>query len=737
MALSGTINGSTNNQYIQARIRWSATQDQLTNTSSVTAIFEVRKLSSSSSATTGEGNWTLSINGTNKSIHKTSMNVPNNNVWQELGRNTVSVPHNADGTKTISITGSGGTLRTTWTTTTVSGSVTLDAIPRQTIPTFNADPHYFGDDLEITITPALNTFTHDILYSWNGGNAVTIVSGFSSGQYDWTIPASLMNDIPNATASSALVITVKTYSGGSLLGTTNTAITCEVPASVVPTISAITCTDTGNIQLIDSTKTTNGWINNTGSVTASSSYRCSDYIPVVPGETINFEMLNPDGDQVWFDDTYFDSDKDYIGGYEDHYSTDTRIVESFTVPANAAYVRISYSSGYSARLWWDLFIKTLSTLHVKATAAGAYGSTITSYLIETMDQVRTQNDIDVGAITSSGTVSVKVTVTDSRGRSAESTTSITVIDYELPVIESALVERTNDRGIPVENGTYLRVTLGCSVSSVDHHNAMTVKIYYKDASDPNVQPTLARTISEPGVIALQGRVEMISGMDVAKTYTITVEVYDILAAASTPTTISGVIQSEGAIISWRYGGTGVAFGRTSETPYQADFEWEIRGRNGAILDVPLPITSGGTGANSLQGLIAVLLDAIYPVGCLYWSSDSTNPGTLFGGTWTAITDKFVLAAGSTFGVNDTGGETEHTLTVAELPTHNHNLIHNADSGGAVSGSDPTGRGPFVRELPASGTSTNYADFYTSDVGDGDAHNNMPPYVVKYCWERTA
>ena len=637
MASSGTINGSTNNQYIQARIRWSATQDQLANTSSVTAIFEVRKLSTSSAATTGEGNWTLTINGTSKSIHKTSMNVPNNDVWQELGRNTVSVPHNADGTKTISITGSGGTLRTTWTTTTVSGSVTLDAIPRQTIPTFNADPHYFGDDLEITITPALNTFTHDILYSWNGGNAVTIVSGFSSGQYDWTIPASLMNDIPNATASSALVITVKTYSGGSLLGTTNTAITCEVPASVVPTISAITCTDTGN-----------------------------------------------------------------------------------QVPSS-----------------WGVFVKTLSTLHVKTTAAGAHGSTITSYLIETMDQVRTQNDIDVGAVTSSGTVSVKVTVTDSRGRTAESTTSITVIDYELPVIESALVERTNDRGIPVENGTYLRVTLGCSVSSVDHHNTMTVKIYYKDASDPNVDPTLARTISEPGVIALQGRVEMISGMDVAKTYTITVEVYDILAAASTPTTISGVIQSEGAIISWRYGGTGVAFGRTSETPYQADFEWQIRGRNGAIFDVPLPITSGGTGANSLQGLIAVLLDAIYPVGCLYWSSDSTNPGTLFGGTWTAITDKFVLAAGSTFGVNDTGGETEHVLTVAELPTHNHNLIHNADSGGAISGSDPTGRGPFVRKLPTSGTSTNYSNFYTSDVGGGDAHNNMPPYVVKYCWERTA
>lgn len=648
MALSGTISGSTNNQYIQARIRWSATQNQLANTSSVTAIFEVRKLSTSSAATTGEGNWTLTINGTSKSIHKTSMNVPNNDVWQELGRNTVSVPHNADGTKTISITGSGGTLRTTWTTTTVSGSVTLDAIPRQTIPTFNADPHYFGDDLEITITPALSTFTHDILYTWGNGEAVTIVSGFTSGQYDWTIPASFMNDIPNAAASSALVITVKTYSGGSLLGTTNTAITCEVPASVVPTISAITCTDTGN-----------------------------------------------------------------------------------QVPSS-----------------WGVFVKTLSTLHVNATAAGAYGSTVTSYLIEAMDQARTQNDVDIGAITASGSVSVKVTVTDSRGRTAENTTSITVVDYDLPVIESCIVERTNNRGIPVENGTYLRVTLGCSVSSVDHHNAMTVKIYYKDASDPNVDPTLARTISEPGVIALQGRVEMISGMDVAKTYTITVEVYDSLAAASAPTVISGVIQSEGAIISWRYGGTGVAFGRTSETPYQADFEWEIRGRHGAILDVPLPVTSGGTGATSLDALIAQIVDRVYPIGCLYWSNDSTDPGDLFGGTWTPITDKFILAAGSNHTVStsiqnpdalDGGAESDSFNT-----THKHQAPigsnGSAVGGVAINGTFNGGNGCAYRTANQSYSGTlsgNVHMWYTGDATVSATIDTMPPYVVKYCWERVA
>ena len=67
-----------------------------------------------------------------------------------------------------------------------------------------------------------------------------------------------------------------------------------------------------------------------------------------------------------------------------------------------------------------------------------------------------------------------------------------------------------------------------------------------------------------------------------------------------------------------------------------------------------------------------LLDLIYPVGSYYWSSNSTNPGTIFGGTWEQIKDKFVLAVGDTYTTVDvTGGEATHTLTVNEIPNHNH------------------------------------------------------------------
>lgn len=742
MALSGTISGSTNNQYISARITWSATQNQNANTSTVTAIFEARKSSSSSAATTGNGTWYLTINGTKKTISK-SMNLPNNNTWHEIGRNTVTVNHNDDGTKSISIVGSGGTSLTSWTSTSCSGTVTLDKIPRQTTPTIGSGTHYFGQDLSIGISPAKNTFTHTVLYTWNGTTTGTITSNYSSGTITWTVPANFMNDIPNTTFSSALVITVKTYDSGSLLGTTNVAVRMDVPASVIPTVTGITCTDTGNLQLIDLTKTSAGRINSSGDFESSASYTCSDFIPVVAGETINFKLLNPNGDEVWYDPTWFDEDKEYISGYADHTSTDTEISEAFTVPNGAKFVRISYSEGYSARLWWNMFIKSLSVLHVKATASGSYSSTIVSYLVEALDQSIGQNDTDVTMIDESGSVTVQVTVTDSRGRTGTATTTITVEDYEIPVVSSCTFERTNSQGVPVENGTYLRVILGCSVSSIDSHNAMTVRVYYKASSDQS--RTLARTISD-GSISLQGEIIMISGMDVAKTYAIEVEVQDLITP--TPTKANGVLSSEGAIFSCRHGGTGVAFGRTAETAYQADFEWEIRGRNGAILDTPLLPASGGTGVTSLAALAAALLDYFHPVGSLYWSSDSTDPGTLFGGTWTAITDKFVLAAGTNHTVTATsqnpnvknGGAETDSISVPHDHTSPNGYSSTAQGGVAINGTVSGGNGKSFRTSATdhSGTlSSNVTLYKTGSTTISATVDTMPPYTVRYCWERVA
>ena len=54
-----------------------------------------------------------------------------------------------------------------------------------------------------------------------------------------------------------------------------------------------------------------------------------------------------------------------------------------------------------------------------------------------------------------------------------------------------------------------------------------------------------------------------------------------------------------------------------------------------------------------------ILDAIYPIGAVYISINSTNPGTLFGGTWEQIKDKFLLSCGDEFVNGTTGGSMVH------------------------------------------------------------------------------
>ena len=75
-----------------------------------------------------------------------------------------------------------------------------------------------------------------------------------------------------------------------------------------------------------------------------------------------------------------------------------------------------------------------------------------------------------------------------------------------------------------------------------------------------------------------------------------------------------------------------------------------------------------------------ITSAVYPVGSIYLSINSTNPSTLFGGTWEQIKDKFLLACGDTYTNGSTGGEATHTLTTNEIPSHSHTASTNSTGG---------------------------------------------------------
>ena len=150
-------------------------------------------------------------------------------------------------------------------------------------------------------------------------------------------------------------------------------------------------------------------------------------------------------------------------------------------------------------------------------------------------------------------------------------------------------------------------------------------------------------------------------------------------------------------------------------------------------------SSGGSSGESGGGGVDML--SVYPVGAIYMSVVKTSPADLFGGTWERIKDAFLLSAGDTYSAGATGGEATHTLTVDEMPSHNHNKTNGTTLN--LNGINGVAR----RQQVANGTDK-YA--FTSPTTDGlsyggstaskggsQPHNNMPPYLTVYMWKRTA
>lgn len=147
----------------------------------------------------------------------------------------------------------------------------------------------------------------------------------------------------------------------------------------------------------------------------------------------------------------------------------------------------------------------------------------------------------------------------------------------------------------------------------------------------------------------------------------------------------------------------------------------------------IEIESDGANWQVLSHSLSDTMSRVYPVGSIYTSVNPTNPATVFGfGTWESFGAGRVLvgldATQTEFDtVEETGGEKTHTLTVAEMPSHNHSFSSDYPTSGQ-SGYPLGANGAFLYGVTTC---------YTSSAGSGAAHNNLQPYIVVYFWKRTA
>lgn len=162
------------------------------------------------------------------------------------------------------------------------------------------------------------------------------------------------------------------------------------------------------------------------------------------------------------------------------------------------------------------------------------------------------------------------------------------------------------------------------------------------------------------------------------------------------------------------------------------------------------------------GSIENLLDRTYPVGSIYMSVNSTEPSTLFGGTWERLKGRFLIGAGTnteintneeygnlghgdpTFAGGETGGEYWHQLTTSEMPEHHHDtndyavvVNKNAVRISTNMGAQCLNGESYTNIVPNIKATKNEDGNATGDTGGGNKHSNMPPYLAVYMWKRTA
>lgn len=141
----------------------------------------------------------------------------------------------------------------------------------------------------------------------------------------------------------------------------------------------------------------------------------------------------------------------------------------------------------------------------------------------------------------------------------------------------------------------------------------------------------------------------------------------------------------------------------------------------------------------IESIVQQLPEAcnLHPVGSVYISADATSPAQLFGGDWMQIKDTFILAAGDKYHAGTTGGEAEHTLSIAEIPSHDHSN-DGSNKSGTFGLADKNGQAGDGWGLQWSHLSTRTdLDIKLAQNGGNWPHNNMPPFLAVYVWQRIA
>lgn len=223
-------------------------RDASTNQSNVTVKMYAQSDSSSYGAYNldASGNTVkMTVNG-KQVVNKAMAMDFRNKATVQLASWTGAISHGSDGSKKLDCSGSFSISGSSYLSGgSISCSIQLESIPRATKPTLSDSTVALGSAVTINISPAVSSWTHNIYYRIGTGDWVRFATDVKSN-YSWTVPLGIASSYPTATKGT-ITIGLNTYNGSAQIGGTQTVnLDITIPASVAPSVSAITVSETAS-----------------------------------------------------------------------------------------------------------------------------------------------------------------------------------------------------------------------------------------------------------------------------------------------------------------------------------------------------------------------------------------------------------------------------------------------------------------------------------------------------------
>lgn len=578
--------------------------------------------------------YVVNINGTvvHNAVHTPTVN-SGATVWVASGTTTVS--HNADGSKSISVSASFNNAdRGTYlpTTGSCSGSLKLTTIPRVTTPSIDKPSLDCGSAIKISGTSASSNFSHKVYVTWNGTKTQigTIASGTTTPSFSYTIPTDWEKNIPDSTSGIA-TFTLETISGSTSVGSKSVNATIKVRSGVVPSIGTVSISDTNSI--------------------------CTG-----------------------------------IGQY----------------------------------------VQSQSKLKFSIATSGNQGSTITSVSTKFNGQTYSGSTFTTQAIQNSGTLSYTITVTDSRGRTATKSGSVSVTAYNPPSLTNVSAKRANSGyAVDESSGTYALLHFKVGFTSLSNKNVTSFYIQYRASG----------ASSWTKINSWANNYTLEQDYKAGNLFTSTTSTYEIAFGVKdkfmsdyswqivtvTPTYTLINFGKDGKSLTF-FGQDGNNANRLTVNGDLVSNKYKFSSVIKNTSSTHVLVENG----NEIQyrdwnELVNSIKSAMYPVGSVYITYNNVNPGTFLGGTWERFGQGRTLVGegtgndGSTsmsFATNNTGGK------------YYSDVLNSSDKQYGLRKND----GP-----------TYYAErtiVRSSDVGNGSGERSakvslVQPYITVHFWKRTA